>query len=179
MDATREVYWNIRHVWVMYVLLVPTMVVASYGLYRRVRKWRQGQSTLRFDRPLLRLRRVLRLAILQTSIWREPLAGLMHGMLFWGFVTLTVATLVVFVHEDFQLRIMRGQFYLYFQSFFVDCLGAAAMLGVMLAAVRRWVLRPQKLVFTDQANWILILVFVILASGFLLEGWPRSTSNTS
>ena len=34
--ATREVLWNISHVWVMYALLVPTVAVAGYGIYRRV-----------------------------------------------------------------------------------------------------------------------------------------------
>ena len=35
--ATREVYWNITHVWVMYALLLPTALVAGFGLYRKVR----------------------------------------------------------------------------------------------------------------------------------------------
>ena len=40
--ATREVLWNISHAWVMYALLVPTVAVAGYGIYRRVRVWRRG-----------------------------------------------------------------------------------------------------------------------------------------
>jgi Fe-S oxidoreductase len=170
-DATREVYWNISHAWVMYALLVPTAVVATFGVYRRVRQWRRGQPAARFDRPMERLVRVLKLAILQLSIWRDPLAGALHAMLFWGFVTLLLATTVVMVHHDFNIPIMRGRFYLYFQSLFVDCLGALAMVGAVLAGVRRWGVRPKRLVFTDEANWILILIFLILASGFLLEGW--------
>ena len=43
--ATREVLWNISHVWVMYALLIPTVAVAAYGFYRRVRIWRRGQAT--------------------------------------------------------------------------------------------------------------------------------------
>jgi Fe-S oxidoreductase/nitrate reductase gamma subunit len=170
-DATRQVYWNVSHTWVMYALLVPTVAVAVYGLYRRIRQWRLGQPEARFDRPLERLARVVDLAILQRSIWRDPFAGVMHALMFWGFVTLLLATTVVMVHHDFHIPIMQGRFYLYFQSFFVDVLGTLAIVGVFLAGLRRWGQRPKKLVFTDEANWILILILVILVSGFLLEGW--------
>ena len=30
-EATRQVLWNIHHAWLMYVLLVPTTLVAAYG----------------------------------------------------------------------------------------------------------------------------------------------------
>ena len=53
-EATREVFWNIGHAWVMYALLVPTVATAGYGLYRRGRLWRQGQPESRFDQPLRR-----------------------------------------------------------------------------------------------------------------------------
>jgi Fe-S oxidoreductase len=155
----------------MYALLVPTVAIGGYGVWRHVRQWRCGQPALRFDRPGQRFGRVFRLAILQLSIWRDSVAGLMHALLFWGFLTLLAATTVVFIHEDLQLRIMQGKFYLYFQSLFVDLIGAAAVVGVAIGAVRRWVVRPQKLVFRDEASWILIAIFVILVSGFLLEGW--------
>ncbi|MFP6676391.1 MAG: heterodisulfide reductase-related iron-sulfur binding cluster [Pirellulaceae bacterium] len=176
-DATRQVLWNIKHVWVMYVLLVPTAVVTGYGVYRHVRQWRRGQPSARFDRPIERLARVLKMAILQATIWRDPLAGALHAMMFWGFVTLLIATTVVMIDHDFNVPIMKGSFYLYFQSLFVDCLGALAMVGVALAAIRRWGLRPKKLVFSDEANGILVLIFVILASGFLLEGWRIAATN--
>ena len=155
----------------MYVLLVPTMVVAIYGIWRHVRQWRRGQPSMRFDRPLERMGRVFKLAILQLSLWRDNVAGIMHAMLFWGFLTLLAATTVVFVHEDLHVRIMQGGFYLYFQSLFVDIVGALAVVGVGIGFVRRWIARPKKLVFSDEASWILILLFVILVSGFLLEGW--------
>jgi Fe-S oxidoreductase/nitrate reductase gamma subunit len=92
-------------------------------------------------------------------------------MLFWGMITLTLATTVVLIDYDFNVPIMQGRFYLYFQSLFVDCLGVLAMVGAGLAAVRRWSWRPKQLVYSSEANAILVLIFVILATGFLLEGW--------
>ena len=171
MQATREVYWNISHSWVMYVLLVPTVIVAGYGLYLRIQRLRIGKPSSRFDRPIERLRRVLYMAVLQSPIWRRPLSGAFHSMLFWGFVTLTLATTVVMVHHDFHIPIMQGRFYLFFQSLFVDLMGALALVAIVIAGVQRWWMRPRRLVFTAEASLILVLIFVVLTSGFLLEGW--------
>jgi len=170
-EATREVYWNIDHVWVMYLLLAPTLIAAGYGFYRRWRLWRRGLPEARFDQPLRRLAVVVRHALLHQRTWREGYAGTLHALLFWGFVILTIATTVVLIQEDFKLPIMRGWFYLIFQSLIVDVFGALALVGVGMAAWRRWMLKPPHLVASAEASMILIVVFAILSTGFLLEGW--------
>jgi Fe-S oxidoreductase/nitrate reductase gamma subunit len=170
-DATRPVFWNISHGWVMYVLLLPTMAVAGYGVYRRVKAWRRGGSENRFDRPLERLSLLLRYGLLQLRTWRKAYPGTLHAMIFWGFIVLTIATTVVMIDYDFGIPIMRGRFYLYFQSLVVDIFGALAIVGVAMAAARRWIARPRQLVYTREASALLIVIFVILISGFLVEGW--------
>ncbi len=170
--ATREVFWNISHGWIMYLLLLPTVAIAAYGIWRRIRSWRRGMPAEgRLDRPGKRLLHLWNQALLQRHTMRERYAGIFHAMIFWGFITLTIATTVVMIDHDFGLPIMRGGFYLYFQSFFVDLLGLLALIGVGMAGYQRWKIRPAKLVYSDEASWILIITAVILATGFLLEGW--------
>jgi Fe-S oxidoreductase len=170
-QATREVLWNIHHVWVMYALLVPTVAVAAYGLYRRVRVWRRGQAESRWDRPLERVALVLKYAVLQLRTWRALYPGLMHALIFWGFIVLTMATTVVMIDYDFRVPIMRGYFYLVFQSFITDVFGALAIVGIGLAAARRYLARPKELIYTREASLILLAIFAILVTGFLIEGW--------
>ena len=170
-EATREVMWNISHGWIMYALLVPTLCIAAYGVIRRVQAWRQGRPAERLDRPWDRLLHLWNHALLQRRTLRNRFAGIFHVFLFWGVITLTAATTVVFIHHDFGIPIMQGRFYLYFQSLFVDVLGFLAIIGILMAAYRRFLLKPKKLVYTDEAMWILILGLVILVSGFLVEGW--------
>lgn len=170
-EATREVLWNISHAWIMYALLVPTILVAGYGVVRRVQSWKRGLPADRFDRPVERLKHLWNHALLQRRILRHPYSGIFHAFIFWGFITLTIATVVVMIHHDFGLPIMSGRLYLYFQSLFVDLLGVLAAIGIGMAAYRRWFSKPRKLVYTDQASWILVVAFVIVATGFLLEGW--------
>jgi Fe-S oxidoreductase len=174
---TREVMWNVTHVWVMYVLLVPTMLIAGYGLYRRLVAWRRGRPENRFDQPWKRLQLVFRHGVVQQATWRQRFAGFFHAMIFWGMIILTIATTVVFVHHDFGLPIMQGQFYLWFQSLIVDIFGAFTILGVSLAAARRWFLPSKQLVHSWEGSLILVLLLVILVSGFLLEGWRIAATN--
>lgn len=171
-EATRPVYWNLSHVWVMYVLLVPTLLVAGMGVYRQARRWLQGRPLAgRFDRLPQRLRLLLRHAVAQGRTRRRPYAGAFHLAVFAGFAVLTVATLVVFVHEDLGLPIMRGGFYLYFQSLVVDVLGLFFVLGLGMAALRRWLRPPPELVRSGEADLLLVLLLTIGVTGFLLEGW--------
>ena len=165
-EATREIYWNISHVWVMYALLVPTLAIAAWGIWRRVQRWRRGRPEgSRFDRPAERVRRLLDHSLAQR---RNPL---FHRLLTWGFIVLTIATTVVALDADFGTTIMRGRFYLYFQSLIVDVFGALVLMAVGVAAARRYLTRPKKLVYTDEATVILVFIFAIALTGFFVEAW--------
>ena len=171
IDATREICWNISYAWVMYVLLVPTVIIAGYGVYRRVKLWRQGQAEARFDQPCRRLRLFIQHAVIQARIARETYAGTFHRLIFFGFAILLMATGVVLIQYDLNVPVMKGYFYLYFQSFVVDVFGALLLIGIVMAAVRRWFSKPANLVYTFESSLILVILFAIILTGFLLEGW--------
>ena len=170
-DATREIGWNISAIWLMYVLLAPTLAVAGYGLWRHIRLWRCGQPVIRFDRPAARLGMVVRHAMLQMRTARQVYAGSFHLMVFAGFIVLMIATTVVMLDFDLHTSIMKGRFYLVFQSLIVDLFGGLVMVGILMAAGRRWIGRPQQLVYTKEASWLLVLIFAVVVTGFLVEGW--------
>jgi Fe-S oxidoreductase len=176
-EATREVLWNISHVWVMYAMFAASLAVAFYGLRRRLSVWRRGLPAERFDRPGARLMMVVKHALEQRRTAREKYAAIFHTSIFYGFVILTVATTVVMIDYDFGLPIMRGAFYLYFQSFIVDLIGALVLVGVGVAAARRLILKPKKLVYTDESLLILGAIFLIALTGFLVEGWRIAVTN--
>ena len=170
-EATRQIAWNISGLWVMYALMAPTLAIAAYGFWRRIRLWRVGRPAARFDRPRERLAHVIRHAGLQQRTLADRYTGLFHTMIYTGFIVLTIATTVVLIDHDFNIPIMRGPFYLVFQSLLVDLFGVLVLAGVAMAGYRRWAQRPKKLVYTDEATWLLIVIFVIALTGFLLEGW--------
>jgi len=169
--ATREIGWNISYIWMMYVLLAPTAAIAGYGFWRRIRLWRCGQEVIRFDRPLERVGILGKHALLHLRSLRQAFPGVFHILIFTGFVVLTVATTVVALDFDLGTNIMKGPFYLWFQSLVVDLFGGLLLVGIGMAALRRWAQRPPRLVFTAEASWLLVLIFVIASTGFLIEGW--------
>jgi Fe-S oxidoreductase len=177
IEATRPVLWNITHVWVMYVMFVVSVIVAGYGVYRRAAMWRRGLPANRFDRPADRLKMLFKHALGQRRAIREKYAGFFHTFIYAGFIILTAATTVVMLDYDFGLSIMRGAFYLYFQSFVVDVFGALVLIGVGIAAARRLAIKPAKLVYNGESLLILAAIFLIALTGFLIEGWRIAATN--
>ncbi len=175
--ATREVFWNIEYSWLIYVLLAPTLGIFGWGFWLKIRRWRAGQPTVRFDRPAERIKLFLRNAVGQGRTIRSRYAGLFHTLIYTGFIVLLAATTVVAIHHDTPLHIMKGHFYLIFQSLTVDIFGLFVMVGVALAAVRRFISKPTKLVYTDEASWILIVIFVMSLTGFMVEGWRLAVTD--
>lgn len=172
MTPTREVYFNISGIWLMYAMLAVTLAIFAYGVYRRVILWRLGQPVDR-ARPMgARLRLLLQQVLSHRPLLRRNVgAGFSHFLLFWGFVFLFLATTVVFIHQDLKLPIMQGWFYLWFQSLAVDLFGALAVLGTLYLLWQRYVtkaprLKPDRL----SDGVILLLILVILVTGFVLEG---------
>jgi Fe-S oxidoreductase/nitrate reductase gamma subunit len=102
---------------------------------------------------------------------------LFHLLISYGFVILTIATIIVALDADFGTSIMRGNFYLYFQSLVVDIFGALVLVGTGMAAARRYLKRPKKLVYTNEATLILFSIFLICLQGFLIEGWRIAATN--
>lgn len=169
--ATREVFWNISHVWVMYLVFLLALGIAAFGLYQRISRWKRGLPLNRFDRPGVRVRMLLKHALAQGRTVREGSAAVFHTLIYTGFIILIVATTVVFIDYDLGLPVMRGKFYLYFQSLVVDIFGAFLVAGVLIAAVRRFLVKPKKLVLTSEAGAILAVILAIGVTGFLVEGW--------
>src|SRR5690349_5449160 len=107
---TRQIYWNISHIWLMYVLLLPPLGIFAFGIYRQVQKWRRGKPSARFDQPVTRLKLLFKHAFAQLRTARDTQAGIFHRFISYGFVILTIATTVVALDADFGTSIMRGNF---------------------------------------------------------------------
>src|SRR5258705_11631694 len=90
--ATRQIYWNISHIWVMYVLLLPTLAMAAYGVYRHLRNWRRGAPAARFDQPARRINLVLKHPVAQGRNAREGYRRACHRFHESGLLILTLPT---------------------------------------------------------------------------------------
>src|SRR3982750_650332 len=69
----------------------------SLNVQRLVSYLRLGYVENRTDHPLTRLRNVLEIGIAQKKIFRDPVAGPMHALIFWGFMVLTAGTVEIVI----------------------------------------------------------------------------------
>jgi Fe-S oxidoreductase/nitrate reductase gamma subunit len=160
--------------WTLYGALAVTLAVFGYGLYRRIRLWRQGQPSLQWDRPGKRLRNVVVYVLGQTKVANEAFPGVMHLSIFFGSLVLFFGTALIFLNDDlihpiFGTHFIRGSFYLGMELV-LDLLGLVFVLGVVLALVRRYVIRPKRLENRPEDAIILTMLLLVGAGGFVLEG---------
>lgn len=166
----REVYWNITNHTVMYLLFVVTLAIFLYGAGRQILPIMKGKKQAGFGTDLLARVKVLWLeGIKQRRIRRDSLAGFTHLFLFWGFAVLFIGTLIVALQADFGIHVLVGRFYLWF-SLALDLAGLAALIGVFGLIYRRVLVRPAGLTSITEDWILLVLVALILVSGFLVEG---------
>lgn len=191
MDFARPIMWNVP-LWAEIALyaMIPLVVIAFMaGLVWRVRKWFVGQAepgtpTVRQQlvqalRPA-RLADLIKTALFQSRLARDGFSLVMHQAIFWGMVFLFLGTALATVDQDFtnllfDWQLLSGGFYRGFE-FVLDVFGVVLMVGVALAAYRRYVLRPERLQAkrTGISLWdafpFLTFLALIAVTGFLVEG---------
>jgi len=78
----------------LFVLVLATGFF-SLNVQRLVSYLRLGYVENRTDHPLTRVKNVLVIGIAQKKIFRDPIAGPMHALIFWGFMVLTAGTVEI------------------------------------------------------------------------------------
>jgi len=174
---------------VFYLLSAGALGLFFRGVYLKVRKYLRGRQ-----QPEERLTwrglgsAVVSILANRTVLQGNAYAGLAHLAVFWGFVALFVATLLVLVDNDLlkplapQWRFLTGAFYLGF-SLAADLFGMALLGGLIMFALRRWIFPPPQLRYrpsTDVAysprsllreDWLFLLLLLLVGvGGFVVEG---------
>lgn len=132
----------------------------------------------RFDDIPTRLKRVWNIAFAQTKLLREPLAGLLHLLIFWGFVLFIFAVLESIIqgfYSSFSLSFL-GAFYSVI-TLVQDVFGLLVIGSVLLSLYRRYIqkvprLQVDKHGMKDAAFILILIMFIVIsmygqnASGF-------------
>lgn len=177
----RQIYWNAESFGVLfYPLAVIAMAVFAYGVYRRWQLWvALGKPELRTDQLRKRIVSLFMNGLLQVKTFRDPYPGMMHGLIFFGFVVLFIGTALIAKETYITAPLLgwtflRGTFYLFF-SFLMDLFGLAVLIGLFLALFRRYIQRPERLGYrgepdnTADDGIVLLLLLGIIATGFIIE----------
>ncbi|EHQ88648.1 heterodisulfide reductase-related iron-sulfur binding cluster [Desulfosporosinus youngiae] len=169
MEATRELFWNTGGKGLMYLLALLSMVIFIQGLGKKIRNWSKGRPVSYNDLGPRFIRFLSDLINHDTKIFKGTFRRFMHLGIFYGFVILTLGTLVIAIQEHFGFPLFYGRFYLIL-SLLMDLFGLWAMIGIGMAAYKRYIDKPDHEDYTFDNAFLLILIFSILFTGYVLEG---------
>lgn len=191
MEFARPIMWNVPQSGQLafYALVPLVLVVLAAGVVWRIRKWFLGQPEPGTATPLQqlaqaarppRLGELIRTALFQSRLVGDAAALLMHQAIFWGMLVLFLGTVLATVDQDvarllWGRQILFGRFYVCFELV-LDIFGIALLVGVALAACRRYVWRLPRLHAppTGSRLWdafpLLSLLGLVAITGFLVEG---------
>ena len=179
-------FWNIGYP-LFGALVYTTILIAfasiAYAVHKRSRIWRLGKPTSDLGPWRRRVAGSFRLAFMdifghRRFIKHEIYPGLMHLFLFWGMLFLLIATTVgalefnwhayvaPLVGFEFPTAYARP-----YTGLLWDILGGGLLTaGLVMAFVRRYLIKPARLnTFVDDAI-ILGLLAALTVTGFLIEG---------
>ena len=173
--AHRELFFNIDHFWVLYMLLPFVIGIIVYGLFRRSRIWRLGRPDFSFDALPQRIIRVLRGGAGTERVLRDPYSGVMHLCIMSSMIVLFLVTALLAIDDYVPVDILVGPRYLGY-SLVADVFGIIGIIGVAMAVAHRWV-RPRTAWLPTWEDWFILGgLGALLITGFLVEGLRIHTS---
>ena len=171
----RPAFWNIP-LWAeigVYVFGLSALFICLWGIYQSVKLWKEGKSEPLQKDWKRRWGGVWRDVFMHRRLLKTP-SGVIHLFLFWGFLFLFFGTATATLdwdvgHYIFGEQFLKGWIYLAYKLI-LDVAGVVAILGLLAAAVRRFVIQKQNLERSWRFTGVLISLFLIIVSGYVVEG---------
>jgi Fe-S oxidoreductase/nitrate reductase gamma subunit len=158
-----------------YAAVASMLLVVAWLASIRVRNYERG---LPDDRRTTRKNAKRRSEDFRAGVWmqtllRDPAAGAMHACLYFGFIVLFMATVLLELDHQLpeSLKFLHGHTYEAYSAA-ADLGGVVFMVGITWAIVRRYVHRPYRIRIKTKPEDAVILgtFFVLGVTGFLAEG---------
>ena len=131
-----------------------------------------GQGELKVDHLGERIKGFLINVIGQARVIAEP-AGWLHLFIFWGFLALQLETIEYMIRAvfwDFHFSAIIGQTAYNAALFFQDVIAGIILVALVIAGVRRFIIKPKHVVVSNDALVILFLIGGLMLSKFWANG---------
>jgi Fe-S oxidoreductase len=153
------------------IIFFSSIIFFLYNVKKLISYLLIGKKDSRFDNPAKRLKNVLVVALGHSKLFREPLAGLMHFFIYWGFVVLLLAILES-IGEGFSPTFSLSWIGVAYRPlvFLEDLFGMLVAWSVLVALFRRYISRPKRLEVDRHAKIdatvILLIILLVMVSMF-------------
>ena len=140
----------------------------TFSLKRVIGYLKLGQKENRFDNIASRIKNVLKIAFGQTKLLRDPVAGTVHFIIFWGFMLFIFAVLEALIqgfYSPFTFEFL-GPFFSVI-TIVQDLFGVLVIFAVLIALYRRFIKKVKRLEVSktgqlDAAFILLLIMFVVI-----------------
>jgi Fe-S oxidoreductase/nitrate reductase gamma subunit len=180
---SREVFVDIPDplYWLFYGVASLMLFVTAWLVSVRIRNYERGQPDDRSTTKTNVHRRLrdFHAGVAMRTLLRDPAAGVMHSFLYFGFLVLFAATIILEIDHQLPegLKFLHGDVYKGYAAT-ADAAGVAFLIGVVWAIGRRYVQRPYRIrIKTKPEDAAILTTFLIIGvTGFLTEGFRIAQS---
>ena len=150
------------------------LFVCAWLVSQRVKNYERGAPDDRrtTKRNFHRRMRDFRAGVWMQTLLRDPAAGLMHSLIYFGFLWLFIATVVLELDHQLpdNLKFLHGGIYQGY-AFAADLAGVVFTVGILWAIGRRYIERPYRIrIKTKPEDAVILLTFLVIAlTGFFTE----------
>ena len=147
----REVFTNIPGpLQLAFYTVIPVML--AWGAFRfadRVKNWERGRAAPTRRTTMRNAQRRFgdyRAGVYMRTLLRDPAAGLMHSMIYFGFLVLLAVTTVLEIDHQLpeSMKFLHGRTYQAYAAV-GDAAGLVFVGGLLWAIARRYVQRPYRI----------------------------------
>jgi Fe-S oxidoreductase/nitrate reductase gamma subunit len=145
--------------------------LTGYLFALRARNWGRGAAESRSGQWWKRIHQVWR-GLTMRTVLEDRAAGLMHSMVYWGFILLFLGTVTLEIDHlaPNGLKFLQGTFYLWYSAI-LDGAAVVFLIGLAWAAVRRYGAKPWRIrsKTRPEDGLILVLLALIGITGLAVE----------
>ncbi|MCB1282768.1 MAG: 4Fe-4S dicluster domain-containing protein, partial [Microthrixaceae bacterium] len=175
-SQTREFFFNVPKAFVIgfYLITIISIVYGAISFSNRMRNWERGapESRKTTTKNVKKRAEKVRAGLYMQTLLRDPAAGIMHSLIYFGFLILLAITTIgeINLQAPVGLKFLHGGTYKAY-AFVADLAGLAFTVGVIWAIIRRYVQRPYRIRIKSKPEHALILatMLAIGVTGFGAE----------
>ncbi len=159
------------------------MLVAAFGAFgytvtRILRVLQSAKKIDRFDKIAERLQITLLVAFGQSKILRKPVAGILHALVWWGFLVITIGTVEMMIDGTAGTHHILGVLGPVYDVIIAsgEIFAAAILISVILFLARRYFVKPKRFIAPEMkpsskmdATVILFMIFALMVSLLLMN----------
>lgn len=166
------------------LLVVGAFGFFSYTMWRIIRILLAAKGEYRWDRIGERIKTTMLVAFGQSKMVRKPIAGMLHAIVWWGFLVITVGTIEIIIDGiSGTERIFAGATGLYkVITASAEVFALLVTIACTVFLIRRYIIKPKRFSAKEMkpksridATIILVFILVLMASLVMMNvgyiGW--------